>query len=279
MKPLFSDAYARWMLQGPFPGRIDPWAEDDHYFGQIHGGVIDHLLIQAREPLLRMGYYASKEVSLQIVAGREPDIAIQTALNAVEPPPRWDYETAAVEVLAEPGIDLITETTLFALHIRQSGNLITVVEVISAGNKDRPSVITDYQSRREGLVVQKGVQVVEIDLTRSNHRLITHPEAARYAYHVAVFLPGARARLIGMHYGEKLKRIALPLRSEVIPVELQEAYDYGYQMALIASQIENQGNYVEQKLHMPSMLTDRQKQQAQEAVERWRERLEQLKQA
>jgi hypothetical protein len=40
----YADAYVEHWSAGPFPGRIDPWAEAGHYFKQIHGGVISELL-------------------------------------------------------------------------------------------------------------------------------------------------------------------------------------------------------------------------------------------
>ena len=65
----YSDAYVDLLARGPFPGRIDLWAETGRYFHQIHAGIISALLEQLHLPLLRMGY----------VASREPDVAIENA--------------------------------------------------------------------------------------------------------------------------------------------------------------------------------------------------------
>jgi hypothetical protein len=42
-RALFRCIVEHWSA-GPFPGRIDPWAEAGHYFKPIHGGVISELL-------------------------------------------------------------------------------------------------------------------------------------------------------------------------------------------------------------------------------------------
>jgi hypothetical protein len=91
----YSDMYVELLMRGPFPGTIDPWAEAGRYFHQIHAGMIGALLEQLRLPLLRMGYVASREVSLQIAEGREPDMAVrarsrclQTKVGTTLPPPK-----------------------------------------------------------------------------------------------------------------------------------------------------------------------------------------------
>jgi hypothetical protein len=101
--------------------------------------------------------------------------------------------------------------------------------------------------------------------------------AAAYAYHVAVYLPDQAPRFIGMDYGEALKRIALPLRAQVIPLELQPAYDDAYQVARMAVHIEDETQYSADSLPFRSLISEVQYQQALEAVKTWQEKLAQLK--
>ena len=101
---MFSREYADLLSNGPFPGRIDPWSETARYFHQIHSGMINHILEQLRIPLLRRGYVAGKEASLQIIDGQQPDIYVQRAIPDIQDTSAaWDYVTAATEVVAEPG--------------------------------------------------------------------------------------------------------------------------------------------------------------------------------
>jgi hypothetical protein len=76
-----SKAYVQHLFAGPFPGQIDPWAEDAHYFQQIHAGMIDQLLQQVRTPLAEMGYRVGREASLQIADNREPDIFVHRMMK------------------------------------------------------------------------------------------------------------------------------------------------------------------------------------------------------
>jgi hypothetical protein len=147
---LFSNAYVQLLSKGAFSGQIDPWAEAPHYFQQIHAGMIGNIAAEIQTPLMKMGYYVGREASLQIAENREPDIFIQRAMNAPRTKPKWDYELAAAEVLADAGSPIESEITLDALHIyQQDGTLVTVVEIISPGNEVSTEGIADYRQRRE----------------------------------------------------------------------------------------------------------------------------------
>lgn len=274
----FSPAEIALFEAGPFPGRIDPWAEAARYFRSIHSEMISALLADIRAPLLEMGYVAGRETSLQIAEGREPDIHIRQEQRA-EVLPRWNYEVAAAEVLAEPGVIIHDEAEFEALHIwdMQTGNLVTVVEIVSPGNKTRDHEITAYRERRARLLLERGVNVVEIDPTRSVKRLTANSETRAFAYHIAIFLPGEPVRIVGIAFEAPLSRIALPLRGEVIPVELHNAYRRAYRQTTTAWHIHHEGRYTEDDLPFPSHLTEAQRRDALEAVARWQQELAQLR--
>ncbi len=273
------DAYIDCLRTGPFARRVDPWAEDAHYFQQIHASMIDQIISQTSPALLKMGYRAGREASLQIAEGREPDLSIQRAMNVVQPEQRWDYELAAEELLAAAGIAVESEVDLQALHISElgSGRLVTVMELISPGNKARPSFVDDYRARRERLLFERHVNIVEIDLTRSVKRLLKDEHAARFPYHVAVFLPSQSPRFIGIELEKSLARIALPLRGKAIAAELQRAYDDAYRLWTIAAQIDDDVFYTEATLPFPSLLTDAQRKNAIQSIATWKAELERLR--
>jgi hypothetical protein len=276
---VYSDAYLEMLERGPFPGRIDPWAEAGQYFQQIHSGMIEAFIQQLQPQLLRLGYLIGKEASLQITTHVEPDIFIQRALDAPRPAAKWDYALAAEETLAEPGVMITAEIDLNALHIREldTGRLVTIVELISPSNKTKPDQIAAYRDRRERLLIDHGIQIVEMDFTRSVKRLINTPYGQSVPYHVAVFLLREGARLIGIDYDAPLKRIALPLRAEVVPVEPQVAYTQAYRSVTIAAQMLNDDGYGEDDLPFPSLLTDAQKAEAIAAVAAWKSELTRLR--
>lgn len=275
----FSEAEIKHFERGPFPGQIDPWSETGHYFKAIHSDMISSLIAMTKQPLLAKGYIAGREASLQISEGREPDIHI---LRRDAPPERfqqWNYELAAAEILAEPGVLVEAEIELEAIHIRDatSGDLVTVVEIVSPTNKISLSEITAYQERRTRLYLERGVNVVEIDPTRSVKRLTNNSQTNAHLYHVAVFLPGIAVWVAGVNWGEALNPLALPLRGEAIKVELHEAYTHAYQQNTTAWHLHHDGHYTEDLLPFPSLLTSAQRLEALAAIQSWRTELERLR--
>lgn len=274
----YSDAYVQHLKRGPFSGRTDPWAEVGRYFHQIHSGMIDHILGQISDSLLAMGYIASRETSLQIAEGREPDVAVRSS-TPVATAPGWDYAAAAESILVEPGIAVDWELPeLDAIYITrmESDDLVTVVEIISPSNKTHEPGMAEYQERRKHLIRVRGVNVVEVDLTRSIKRMLPDLLATTYAYHIAIYLSPKPSRLLGMDFGEAIKPFALPLREKVLGVETQPAYDHAYRQASIAAQIRKEGHYAEDNLPFPSLLTTSQCREALRAVEEWQHELERL---
>jgi len=274
---MFSQDYVHQLSIGPFPNQIDPWSETARYFHQILGCIISDLLERLRLPLLRLGYIAARETSLQIAERVQPDVAIRNPNVASDEISKWDY--AAAGVMLEPGINIEDATPeLEAIKITQieSRELVTVIEVISPSNKDLLADMEYYQHRRDRLVKDKGINVVEIDLTRSIKRLVRDLVASTYPYHFAIHMP-YDAWLIGWEYGEALKSFALPLRNEVIPIETQAVYQAAYQQASIAPQIEATGGYVEGNLPFPSLMTSAQRKIALEQVNRWQAKLADLR--
>lgn len=270
--------YTQLLSQGPFAGRPDPFAEDDHYFGQLHGSIIDGILEQIRPVLLEKGYYVSKEASLQIADMRKPDMSVFD----LQSPPRdkfFDYPSEARAMLVEPGVQIeLEDIDLRNIHIwrQDSGKLVTVVEIISPRNKTHLQDVSKYQTKRLEQFLQIGVNVVEIDLTRSVKRLTEHPLTSGYPYHVAIFMPGELARIIPLALDEPLKKIALPLSDSVVVVELQDAYNKAYEITFIPVQIEDNHRYAPSHLPFRSLLADWEYQAILQAVTDWHEELARL---
>lgn len=214
--------YATRFTEGAFPGRIDPWAEAVRFFQQIHGGMISALLAQLQLSLMERGYYAGCLESIQEAARHGPDLFGERKLPN------------AVHVFHEG-----------------SGELITVVEIISPQTKADSEAVQEYRSQRDAQFLQQGMNVVEIDATRSVMRSLEHPLTANHPYHIAIYLPGQPVRVIVSTFEEPLKRFALPLRGEIIPVDTQDAYHRGYRNGGIAPQIAARKGYAETDLPFP----------------------------
>jgi hypothetical protein len=90
-------------------------------------------------------------------------------------------------------------------------------------------------------------------------------------------LPGEPVRIVGIAFEAPLSRIALPLRGEMIPVELHNAYRHAYRQTTTAWHIHHEGRYTEDDLPFPSHLTDAQRRDALASVARWQQELAQLR--
>jgi len=279
----FSDAYLEYLAQGPFVGCMDPWAEAARYFHQIHAGMIGNVIAQISLPLRKMGYVVSQESSLQIAEGRKPDVVLERQPEKFPSQKNHlNYPSAAAAILAEPGITVSVEAPeLDALFIRDfdDGALVTVVEVISPRNKSHLEDIERYQADRSRLFLERGVNVVEVDLTRSIQRLFDHEQTRYHPYHTVIFTAEGQIYLVLGEWNQQLKRIALPLRNEVVGVDLQEAYAIAYQQKLIASQIDFREDYTVQGLKFSKLLTDEQREGALRTVSAWQTELARLREA
>jgi hypothetical protein len=272
----YTQAYIDHLEIGPFPGRVDPWVEDAHYFEQIHSGILHQLLSQTRRDLFSRGYYAALETSLQIeTRSEEPDLYVRQKTPTGYQ--SWDYAAAAEALEVDAGMEVSTDQKLKAIFVKdREGGLITVLELISPGNKTASTALR-YQAYRYDLL-REGVNFVEIDLTRSIKRMVENPLTMSHPYHIAVYLPESPARVIGMAFERQLKPFALPLRGEAITAHLHRAYETAYREQGIAAQMEGDGHYAEQHLPFPSTLAHDTREGLVTQVGGWLEQLAVLRQ-
>lgn len=266
---------------GPFPDRIDPWAEAARFFHQIHGGMINYLGDQIRPTLVRMGYMVGREASLQIAERRQPDIFIQRREEPAAAPVSWSYSGAAETALVEPGLLIDAKTPeLDALYIREqtSLQLVTIIEFVLPRKKLENAWIMEYQDRRWRLL-GRGVNIVEIDLTRSVKHLIDSHLVNLYMYHYAIHLPRQGTRMIGIDFGEAAKPFAVPLREEIVTADVQDAYTRGYVGMNVPIQLYYEDRYNANDLPFPSLLSTEQREQALAALQAWKDDLARLKPA
>jgi hypothetical protein len=271
-----SEEYFDTVRLGPFPGMVDPWAEEARHFHQIHGRMMGFIAEQMQPALFAIGYQAGCETSLQIIENRIPDVYIRSRENLLpEPFTRTKYGTAAIAVAAEPGVPTEMEVPpLDAVYIynRATNDLVTIIELVSPGNKEDMDSLIAYRRRRDG-ILSKGVHVVEIDLIRSRNHLLNDPPVIPDPYHYAVYLAVQEAVYIGCDFLTPLKRVAIPLREEVVPLDPQPTYDAAYRQVLLAGHILREMEYQTDYLPQPSLVTVSQRKAAQEQVKAWKARL------
>lgn len=268
--------YKQVLRHGPFPQQIDPWAEKGHYFHQLHGQMISLFLHKLLSPLEELGYYAGREASLQVMTNLPnlPDVFIVEEAKRIAKP--LNYQQAVISADLELGTLLenpIPELDRLFIRADDNNELVTVIEIVSPNNKIQLEEIERYELRRKMLSAQ-GVHCVEIDLTRSVKRLIANAIAKNFPYHIAIHLNDGESRLIGMRLNDRLKSFALPLRSEILPIDLDAIYRQAYQETSMPTQILRQNAYREEALEFPSLLSDDEKKSLLAQVEAWKAALE-----
>lgn len=274
-----SPEYIQHRQQGAFPNRIDPWAEAGRYFQQIHSGMINQLQDQLQDDLNARDYQAGKEASLQIFANRQPDIFVQDSQSPSRQANVWDYVGVAESLDLSAGVAVTDEEPeLDALHITNitSGELVTVIEIISPRNKTDLANMSRYKSQRQQVFLSQNVNVVEIDPTRSIMRLLTNRFVLEHPYHIAIYLPEDSLRVLVSNLDEPLQPFALPLRGEAIRTDPQSAYDIAYRRGAIAGLIHHETGYSLDALPFPSTLTKSQLSRVLEAVHKWQSQLDEL---
>lgn len=278
-----TSVYTSTLLRGPFPGRIDPWSELPRYFQQLHASLIGLLQKDLQPKLLAKGYLVGRETSLQITAGKEPDLTVQKGQPAIADPADRsgmmsvaEYTSVAAALEVETGIEILEVEELAALYIREleTQTLVTVLEIISPGNKERWS--GRYRQYR-ALLLEQGVNFVELDLTRSVQRLLESRIIQQYAYYIGVYLPGEPPLVLGGMFDQPLRRFALPLRHEGVAIATQAFYDQAYQDTAIAGHLLAEAAYTLDRLPFPTTLTQAQREAALQQVTEWHETLQRLR--
>lgn len=281
---VFSEAYVALQVRGPFPNAMDPWLEAERYFHQLRGAMIGEIVISLAHTLLQKGYFLSRETSLQIAERRQPDVGVQRVVaGAAQVTQIWDYAAVAEAVALEPGVAVPgAMAELDAVYIyEQQGDqkhLVTIIELVSPRNKTVPNEIESYQLRRQQLL-SRAVNIVEVDLTRSNKRLFADAYVETFAYHIAIFVPGNVPYVLGFDVGQAVPTIALPLAQEVVPLALQDVYRRAYTQSGIAAQLFAETGYAPNALPFPTLLTDAQREHLNTTVAAWQTELDQLRHA
>ena len=223
----------------PFPG-MDPYLEHPDLWRDVHHGLIaaprDDLA-----PRLRPRYRVKVEVRVYaampdklgfigvpdagIIQVNEPALAYRTPTRPI-----------AVELLVP---DVIEEGYLEVQEVR-SGEVITVIEILSPANK-RPGERRRFYENKRGLVLTSATNLVEIDLLRAHQPMPVSGNGQSTHYRILVSRAHTRpqADLYGFDVQEPIPAFPLPLQpGEAEPVVdpnriLHDLYDRaGYDLSI-----------------------------------------------
>lgn len=156
----------------PFPG-MDPWLEDALIWPDVHNSLIAAIRDDLG-PLLRPRYYVALEERTYVAEADDlvligrPDVTVG-ARTPARPDGGGDPPRGARSLLVElPAADEVKETYL-AIRAAGEGAAVTVIEILSPGNK-RPGQGRDLYEAKRRQVLGTRTSLVEIDLLRGGER-------------------------------------------------------------------------------------------------------------
>ena len=238
-------------MKSPFPG-MDPFLE--LHWGDVHARLITYLC-DAVQPTLPGDLRARIEERVYVESDLGQARLVIPDVRVLETSrPRADVGefggggTAVAEMVEVD--EAVAEPYVFELHgleitegfieIRErgGGRVVTVIEVLSRANK-YPGSGQDQYRKKQDEVLQSDASLVEIDLIRGGHRVLSIPKSVIPVQHrsdnLVCISPGwnrSQRLLYAMPLRKRLPAIRIPLRQQDAPVriELQPLIGRAYQL-------------------------------------------------
>lgn len=242
-------------MPSPFPG-MDPWLEGPAIFPDLHDSFITYLR-EALNAVLPPPYFAAiaNRVWIEGDTGR----AVQPDVDVLKPAgpngsagPAGGGAGVAVATDVRPVVVHVPreEWTEWLIEVRtESGGerLVTTVEILSRSNKSAGTVSRAEYRKKQQEMVERRVNVVEVDLLRGGtHATLVPPTAVVRAtggfdYHVCVYRPGRPEdfEVYPIRLPQRLPTVAVPLSSGTpdVSVSLQAVFDRCYDVGLYARRV------------------------------------------
>lgn len=224
-------------MPSPFPG-MNPWLEDPVIWSDVHTS----LAVRLREifaPQLLPRYYVAVEQRTYLAQPDElvfvgrPDLSVVGILGAPLAPEGGLGFDHAPQVVTLP---VPEERVERFLEVRDagSGEVITVLEILSPANKVPGRGREEYEAKRAAVLGTR-THLVEVDLLRIGRPPARNPEAAAGCYGILVSRAWRRPRAELYAFGvrDPIPQFPLPLRrgEPEIAVDLKAALEGVYDAA------------------------------------------------
>lgn len=231
-----------------FPG-MDPYLENPQFWPGVHNSLIIYLRDQL-QPLLRPRYVAAVEERVY-VEGTDRQYVPDALIQQQSTRPRRSGGAAVAEmeeplIVQSPGPE-IHESYIEILDLSSGQKIITVIEVLSPGNKF-PGKGRDSYLAKQRDVLYSNAHLVEIDLLRFGPHVLAVPHSliqgrAVYDYLVCVnraMPPRASYELYPHHLREPLPRFGIPLADDDsdVPLDLQASFARTYEAGAYLDRID-----------------------------------------
>ncbi len=226
-------------MPSPFPG-MDPYLEDHALWPDVHQRLIAYTSEQLQAKL-RPAYIAriGERIELaQVHKGYIPDVLLVKPLHTLRETAVYAGAPVADEPQTHALLDEERRVPYIEIIRRESGEVVTLIEVLSPSNKIGDG--REQYLQKQADLLATPVNLVEIDLLREGRPTtlarqadITQPPEWRYV--VSVSRGGQRNRLEVYAFGirDRLPRCRIPLRSpdpDVVldlPAVFARCYDVG----------------------------------------------------
>jgi len=203
-------------VPSPFPG-VDPYLENPELWPDVHNGLIAALRDEL-SPLLRPSYYVAleertylEEPGELVLVGRPDVTVVDRDRHGAERESKQSLTPTLVEV--ELPIGAQVRETFLEVRTTTEGVVVTVVELLSPGNKRSGTGRRVYLDKRE-LVLSTHTSLVELDLLRAGEPMPTVGQRVRSDYSILVSRGYRRpkADLIPFGVRDPIPQFPLPLR-------------------------------------------------------------------
>lgn len=205
------------IVASPFPG-MDPYLEQPELWSDVHNGLIAALRDDL-SPRLRPNYYVAleertylEEPGELVLVGR-PDLTVVAPDRERPGAPQASQRSSTPTIEVELPIGAQVRETLLEIRTAGEGHVVTVVELLSPGNKRSGTGRRIYLEKRE-LVLSTHTSLVEIDLLRAGEPMPTLGPRVSSDYGILVSRGYRRpkADLIPFSLRDPIPTFPVPLR-------------------------------------------------------------------
>ncbi len=216
-------------MRSPFPG-MDPYLE--RHWPDVHQRLCTYACDALNEQLgeglrARMGERLIVERELDPVRAIYPDVRVfEQAPSSRPSSPATGGIAAAEPLVIEIPVDEVRQPFVQIVDLRTGAQVITVIEFLSPSNKLPGDGRIKYQEKRRE-VLDAGINLVEVDLTRGGERQSLYPVVNLPPEYQTPYLASARRGFGSRKYEiyriplrEPLPAIRIPLREPAADVVL-----------------------------------------------------------
>ena len=225
-------------MPSPFPG-MDPYLEKQSIWPDIHQRLITYIS-EALQPQIRPKYIARIGERVQLAVALQSYVPDVLLVHPVHEAPTLPYAAtiSADEPQTVAYLDEERHVPFIEIIYRESGEVVTVLEVLSPANKVGDGR-DQYLQKQQDLLDSK-VSLVEIDLLGygkdtilARNVVITEPADWRYMVNVSRAEQRRELELYAIPLQQRLPRCRIPLRPPDpdavldLPAVFARCYDTG----------------------------------------------------